>query len=63
MPLQWKNSQQSMGKLPGIKMDIKSKANFLLKINHLQSTLQNSPLFSWNIAPLHPTFALLSKAG
>jgi hypothetical protein len=24
---------------------------------------QNTPLFSWNITPLQPTFALLSKAG
>jgi hypothetical protein len=24
---------------------------------------QNTLLFSWNIPPLHPTFALLSKAG
>jgi len=24
---------------------------------------QNTPFFSWNITPLHPTFALLSKAG
>lgn len=34
---------------------------FLLKINILQSLLQNTLLFSWNLPRIRPTFAILQK--
>jgi hypothetical protein len=36
---------------------------FYCKSTPYNTPFQNTPLFSWNISPLQPTFALLSKAG
>jgi hypothetical protein len=41
-----------------LEQHFKEQSKILLKINALQRLLQNTPLFSWNITLLRPTFAV-----